>query len=51
MHSHLILPTKNEYTNLCRFHKGLPHMGYPNSLPVSYEWLEQVLAAPSKTKN
>ncbi|EAL94052.1 heptaketide hydrolyase ayg1 [Aspergillus fumigatus Af293] len=34
-----------------RFYKGLPHMGYPNSLPVSYEWLEQVLASPSKTKN
>lgn len=26
-----------------RFFEGLPHMGYPHSLPVSYEWLENVL--------
>lgn len=26
-----------------RFFEGLPHMGYPNSLPVSYDWLENVL--------
>ncbi|EAW14606.1 heptaketide hydrolyase ayg1 [Aspergillus clavatus NRRL 1] len=34
-----------------RFFKGLPHMGYPNSLPVSYKWLEEVLALPAKVKN
>ncbi|KAJ5573744.1 uncharacterized protein N7459_008171 [Penicillium hispanicum] len=32
-----------------RFFDGMLHMGYPNSLPVSYKWLEDVLA-PSKTK-
>lgn len=27
-----------------RFFEGLPHMGYPNSLMVSYKWLEELLS-------
>lgn len=32
-----------------RFFEGMVHMGYPNSLPVSYKWLEDVLS-PNKTE-
>lgn len=34
-----------------RFFEGLPHMGYPNSLPVSYDWLENVLGNQEDLKN
>ncbi|PYI13074.1 alpha/beta-hydrolase [Aspergillus japonicus CBS 114.51] len=35
-----------------RFFPGLPHMGYPHSLPVSYKWLEEVLESkPAMLKN
>lgn len=27
-----------------RFFEGLVHMGYPDSLPVAYKWLEEVLS-------
>lgn len=32
-----------------RFFDGMLHMGYPNSLPVSYKWLEDVLS-PNQTE-
>lgn len=32
-----------------RFFEGMVHMGYPNSLPVSYKWLEDLLS-PGKTE-
>ncbi|KAJ5647212.1 hypothetical protein N7490_003584 [Penicillium lividum] len=31
-----------------RFFEGMVHMGYPNSLPVSYKWLEDVLSPNKK---
>lgn len=27
-----------------RFFERMVHMGYPNSLPVAYKWLEEVLS-------
>lgn len=32
-----------------RFFENLVHMGYPDSLPPAYKWLESVLS-PSMTK-
>ena len=29
-----------ELLTFSRFFENLPHMGYPDSLPVAYEWLE-----------
>ncbi|KAF7593731.1 hypothetical protein BBP40_010906 [Aspergillus hancockii] len=34
-----------------RFFEGLPHMGYPNSLPVAYRWLEEILSCEPRQKN
>ncbi|KAJ6155488.1 Heptaketide hydrolyase ayg1 [Penicillium chermesinum] len=35
-----------------RFFEGMLHMGYPNSLPVSYKWLEDLLSPnASEVKN
>ncbi|KAE8330220.1 Alpha/Beta hydrolase protein [Aspergillus sergii] len=34
-----------------RFFEGLPHMGYPDSLPVAYRWLEDLLPGEPKQKN
>ncbi|KAE8356235.1 Alpha/Beta hydrolase protein [Aspergillus coremiiformis] len=34
-----------------RFFDGLPHMAYPDSLPVAYTWLEGILPSVAKYKN
>ncbi|KAE8382650.1 Alpha/Beta hydrolase protein [Aspergillus bertholletiae] len=34
-----------------RFFEGLPHMGYPHSLPVAYSWLESILPCEPREKN
>ncbi|KAB8074421.1 Alpha/Beta hydrolase protein [Aspergillus leporis] len=34
-----------------RFFEGLPHMGYPDSLPVAYTWLESILPCEPRQKN
>ncbi|KAB8229403.1 heptaketide hydrolyase ayg1 [Aspergillus alliaceus] len=34
-----------------RFFEGLPHMGYPDSLPVAYKWLEDLLPSESRQSN
>ncbi|KAE8149071.1 Alpha/Beta hydrolase protein [Aspergillus avenaceus] len=34
-----------------RFFEGLPHMGYPDSLPIAYKWLEELLHAGPREKN